>query len=209
MFKPRATANIIFGSNIFKEPKLQHYIAEHAHPSLSDSCTKLENTMAKFEMALRNISDLHGNRFTKEPTSAWNVATVVDNNFSSLACIARANRSYCIGLKNADIEVIFFIFYLLFWTQIQLTNAYCMKANEQSREICDETLNGINIIIFKLLQNHFSVGLLSSKNRITEVGSVMLESGGYCLETPIEKNWWYRLCISLSIQAIDSKIRNF
>uniref|UniRef100_A0A914CM48 Acyl-CoA dehydrogenase/oxidase N-terminal domain-containing protein n=1 Tax=Acrobeloides nanus TaxID=290746 RepID=A0A914CM48_9BILA len=161
MFKPNIVKKLIFGDSRSKDPKLQHYIAEHAHPSLAESCTRLEQTMFRFDGALTNICDMSGKRMVKEPASLWNIATVVENNFAMMACIARANRSYCIGLRNADLE-------------ITMANTYCMKANEQSKEICEEIWNNL---------------LLSTRNREIDIGKAMLEAGGYCIEIPIEKNW--------------------
>lgn len=107
MFKPNSVRRLLFGSQ-FKNPKLTHFIAEHAHPSLSDSCTLLEHSMFRINGALTKLCEFSGTHLKDETASLWNVAQLVEMNFSMIAVIARANRSYCIGLRNSDLEVVFF-----------------------------------------------------------------------------------------------------
>ena len=53
-------------------------------------------------------------------------ANVMEMNLAMLATIARASRSYSIGLHNADLE--------LHWTQ-----SYCNKAMKRSRKYMGES----------------------------------------------------------------------
>ena len=88
-------------------PKLKHFIAEHVHPSLEPACRKLENTMSRLDIALNRIVEDAGTTIKQDVMTLVCLSKILENNMAMIATIARASRSYSIGLRNSDIEVCF------------------------------------------------------------------------------------------------------
>uniref|UniRef100_A0A7E4VCD6 Acyl-CoA_dh_N domain-containing protein n=1 Tax=Panagrellus redivivus TaxID=6233 RepID=A0A7E4VCD6_PANRE len=146
----------------WNNPKLKHFIAEHVHPSLEVACRKLENTMSRLDVALNRIVEDAGSRVKEDVATLWSLSTVLENNLAMVATIARASRSYSIGLRNADIELAWAI-------------AFCHSAARQSESELE------------FLMDHF--GLLRKNPSLVNVGAAVVEFGGYPIERPIERNW--------------------
>ncbi|VDD93954.1 unnamed protein product [Enterobius vermicularis] len=108
--KIRSGAAGLFGSMFGVEwryrenPKLKHYIAEHAHPSLQQPCEDLEYTMSRLNGVIGAIVRREGKTVTRDFFTLTSIANVIEINLAMMATIARASRSYCIGLRNSDIE---------------------------------------------------------------------------------------------------------
>lgn len=89
----------------FHDPKLQHFIAEHAHPSLKEACIHLERTMWRLESLLNLLLTNHGKSIIDDHSVLESISKVVEYNFGMVTTIARSSRSYSIGLRNGDLEV--------------------------------------------------------------------------------------------------------
>jgi acyl-CoA dehydrogenase family protein 9 len=146
----------------WKNPKLKHFIAEHVHPSLEPGCRQLEYTMTRLDTVLSCMVDDSGDHIKQDIVSLTSLSTVLQNNFAMLATIARASRSYSIGLKNCDIE--------LAWAL-----QFCHTAARQSEAELEFILE------------HF--GFVRTNPTIANVGAAVVEFGGYPIERPIERNW--------------------
>uniref|UniRef100_A0A1I7YJI8 NR LBD domain-containing protein n=2 Tax=Steinernema glaseri TaxID=37863 RepID=A0A1I7YJI8_9BILA len=90
------------------------------------------------------------------------LSEVIENNLGMLACIARASRSYSIGLRNADLE--------LAWTIMHCSRTAIKTKTE-----------------LECLSDHF--GIVRHNPTLLNVGRAVLDLGGYCIESPIERNW--------------------
>ncbi|VDK25023.1 unnamed protein product [Anisakis simplex] len=87
------------------DPKLTHFIAEHAHPSLENACRDLEQTMSRLNIVISKLTSDQGKTIQNDFMSLSSICSVVENNLGMVAVISRATRSYSIGLRNADLEV--------------------------------------------------------------------------------------------------------
>ncbi len=105
----------------FDDPKLKHFLAEHAHPSLEVrllplacirhhtylqfACRQLEKNMTRLNLVIKRVLDKQGKHVERDYAVQHGLATVIEHNLAMVAAISRASRSYSIGLRNCDLEV--------------------------------------------------------------------------------------------------------
>ncbi|CEF63471.1 Acyl-CoA dehydrogenase family member 9, mitochondrial [Strongyloides ratti] len=155
----------IFGANSesnFLNPKPKHFIAEHVHPSLQYACKSLEDTMARLDILMDKVVKEEGKIIENDYHTLQLLANIIESNFIMTACITRASRSYSIGLRNSDLE--------LAWTSF-----LCSDLEIKNKETMLSLMQYLNV--FNI--NRSFVG----------IGSSILNSGKYLIESPIEKNW--------------------
>ncbi|KAK5981042.1 Acyl CoA DeHydrogenase [Trichostrongylus colubriformis] len=143
-------------------PKLKHYIAEHAHPSLQAACQDLEFSMSRVHNVISKMVAETGKNVQHDFATLDRLVTVIQNHLVMVAVISRASRSYSIGLRNSDVEIA--------WTTF-----ICARA---SRE---------NWFLLEALNDYF--GLIRLNPSLVNVGKAIFDMGGYQIESPIERNW--------------------
>lgn len=89
------------------------------------------------------------------------LAECVIDVYTMTACISRASRSYCIGLRNAEMELL-------------VATTFCIKAKERVRER-----------VAKIWQGRFNTGDQNKKI----LADIVARSNGYCLEHPLARNF--------------------
>ncbi|VDK63380.1 unnamed protein product [Cylicostephanus goldi] len=143
-------------------PRLTHYIAEHAHPSLQMACQDLEFSISRVNNVITKLINEQGKNLDKDYATLDRLVTVLQNHLAMVAVISRSSRSYSIGLRNSDIEIAWSTF-------------ICSKL---SRE---------NWFLLKELDDYF--GLLRLNPSLLNVGRAVFDMGGYQIESPLERNW--------------------
>ncbi|KHN85677.1 Acyl-CoA dehydrogenase family member 9, mitochondrial [Toxocara canis] len=118
--------------------------------------------MSRLNTVISKLAAEQGKRIETDFGVLCSLSSVVENNLGMVAVISRASRSYSIGLRNADLE--------LAWA---LT--YCCRAARDS------------FTELHTLLDYFH--LVRSSPSLLQIGRAALEMGGYCLESPVEKNW--------------------
>ncbi|TMS37894.1 hypothetical protein L596_004732 [Steinernema carpocapsae] len=166
LLRPKFSFGRIFASadvnSTLHDPKMIHFVAEHAHPSLEPACRALEHSMSRLNAVIGKIAQEQGKTMNADYATISSLSEVIENNLGMLACIARASRSYSIGLRNRELE--------LDWTIM-----YCTRTAVQTKTELE------------CLGDHF--GMVRLNPSILNVGRSVLELGGYCIESPIERNW--------------------
>jgi acyl-CoA dehydrogenase family protein 9 len=81
------------------------YLWEHVHPSLSASAAILEQSAVKFMMSVKANLVNHGRDALTYQTSMKNLAEMAKHIYAMNASIARASRSYSIGLPQSTHEL--------------------------------------------------------------------------------------------------------
>ncbi|KRY44586.1 Acyl-CoA dehydrogenase family member 9, mitochondrial [Trichinella britovi] len=94
------SGDVYRGSFSFK-----HYLHEHLHPSLMDACRFIEEVMCKFDHIIRNQLKLKQKDIEEDSFALKRFCDVGCYLFAMVVAVSRASRSYCIGLKNGDLEV--------------------------------------------------------------------------------------------------------
>ena len=64
--------------------------------------------MSRFNAVLGAVISEQGKAVSTDFATLCSIAQTVENNLAMMASISRASRSYSIGLRNADLEVICF-----------------------------------------------------------------------------------------------------
>ncbi|KAE9420135.1 hypothetical protein Angca_008903, partial [Angiostrongylus cantonensis] len=146
----------------FRNPRLTHYIAEHAHPSLQMACQDLEFSISRVNLIISKLLDERGKNIKHDYATHNRLVTVLQNHLAMVSVISRSSRSYCIGLRNSDLE--------LAWATF----------------ICSR-LSRENWFLLEALNDHFA--LLRLNPSLLNVGRAIFDMGGYQIESPIEKNW--------------------
>lgn len=143
------------------DPKLTLQLHQEVHPSLKPQAEKLELYTLHLKRVVLKMLSKYKKGVVDEQIHLKRLADICTDLFGMTACIARTSRSYSIGLKNADHEMM-------------LTKAFCYEAVEriqtnmkdlraETSENNDDTLENIADTIFK---NH-----------------------GYAAAHPLERNW--------------------
>ncbi|VDO44314.1 unnamed protein product, partial [Haemonchus placei] len=145
-----------------RHPKLTHYIAEHAHPSLQMACQDLEFSMSRVNNVISKLMSEKGKNVQHDFASLERLVTIIQNHLVMTAVISRSSRSYSIGLRNSDIEIAWATF-------------ICSKV---SRE---------NWFLLEALNDYY--GLIRLNPSLLNVGKAVFDMGGYQIESPIERNW--------------------
>uniref|UniRef100_A0A0R3Q4T9 SWIM-type domain-containing protein n=1 Tax=Brugia timori TaxID=42155 RepID=A0A0R3Q4T9_9BILA len=161
----------------FHDPKLQHFIAEHAHPSLKDACINLEHTMWRLESLLNLLLSNHGKSIINDYTALGAISKVIEYNFGMITTIARSSRSYSIGLRNSDLEV--FQLYHVALPSLQLHISWAQL-------YCSEAAN-MSMAELRKLYDYFRFERMNSVH--AKIGESVLNTGEYCIESPITRNW--------------------
>ncbi|GMR50148.1 hypothetical protein PMAYCL1PPCAC_20343 [Pristionchus mayeri] len=145
-----------------QDPKLQHFIAEHAHPSLQVACQELEKSMVRLDAVLTKLLNTEGKQMQVDYQSLERIVQVLENNLVMVCTIARASRSYSVGLRNADAELAWAT-----WLSVERGRDSWHQLNE--------------------LGDFFDLFRLNSS--MLKSGRSVLEWGGYKIESPVERNW--------------------
>lgn len=143
------------------EPKLTHDLAAAVHPTLKPQADILEKCTAQFKKIVEIVLSRHGNRIVEEQLELQRIANIVIDLYAMTACIARSSRSYCIGLRNADHE-------------IMMTKAFCLEANKRIIENVKD-----------LEMGH----VLNNDENLYQICDQLIKSHGYAAEHPLTRNW--------------------
>lgn len=104
------------------------FLWEHVHPALNDQASLLEQAAVKFMLAVKSSLINHGRDIVDYQICLWNLSEIALNIYGMNAAIARASRSYSIGLANASHEM-------------ALTQIQCLESNKIVDEIYKGVLN--------------------------------------------------------------------
>lgn len=66
----------------------------------------LEKLVLKFQIGVETALTKHGKGITNKQLELRRIADVATDIYAMTAVVSRASRSYCIGLRNADHEVL-------------------------------------------------------------------------------------------------------
>lgn len=147
--------------NRLVDPKLTQDLGAAVHPTLKPQAEILEKCTAQFKKIVEIILSRHGNKIVEEQLDVQRIANIAIDLYAMTACIARSSRSYCIGLKNADHE-------------IMLTKAICFEANKR---------------IFENVMDLEKGQVLNNDENIRQICDKIIKANGYAAEHPLTRNW--------------------
>lgn len=153
-------------SRIFKQTSIDHprkklNLEEYLHPSLRGPADGLEFSILRLNAAADILLARHGSLIGEHPVEVTKLAEAAVLCYAMFCSAARASRSYCIGLRNADQEM-------------SLVNYFCFEAAAKVKSIAQEIDSG-------------EYG--TSEHTYKKLGQKLIETKEYHLEHPTARNF--------------------
>ena len=151
----------VFKQTSIEHPKKKFNLDEYLHPSLVTAANFLESSILRLNAAAEILLARHGQHVVQHTVENAKLAEAATLCFAMFAVTARASRSYCIGLRNADQEV-------------HLANVFCFEKSDKVKRIAKEIDNG---------------EYATSEHTFKIIGEKLIEAKEYHLEHPTTRNF--------------------
>lgn len=153
-------------SRIFKQtsidnPKQKFNLEEYLHPSLTAPAKLMESSILRMHASAEILLARHGRLVVQHTVENAKLAEAATLCYAMFAANARASRSYCIGLRNADQEV-------------HLASVLSFEMSDRVLKIAKQIDNG---------------EYATSEHTFKLVGEKLIENGEYHLEHPTTRNF--------------------
>lgn len=143
-------------------PKLTLYLAEHLHPSLKQAAEQLEYCVLRMRFASETLLTRHGLNVAEAYTELGRLAEAATEILTMTAVLARASRSYCIGLRNAEVEM-------------KLASCFVERSKDHVKKLILEIDDGEYLNL-----DHFRVNF----------GKKVLDTNTTLVERPTARTFW-------------------
>ncbi|XP_041988809.1 complex I assembly factor ACAD9, mitochondrial [Aricia agestis] len=143
-------------------PKLTLHLSEHLHPTLLRHAEGLEYAVLRMRYAVETVMARNGAEVEGAATELLRLAEAGSEILAMAASLARASRSYCIGVRNGEIEM-------------KLASCFVDQAKERVRKLIKEIDDG---------------EFLNLDRYRTSFGKKMLESKTELIEKPTVRVFW-------------------
>lgn len=151
----------IFKQTSIQKPKKKYDLEGYLHPSMEAAANFLELSILRMNAAADIILARHGMTVVSHTVEVAKLAEAAMLCYAMFATAARASRSYCIGLRNADQEM-------------NVAMVYCYITSERVKKIAidlDQGEYGTTEHTYKL------------------IGTKLIENKDYHLEHPTTRNF--------------------
>ncbi|RZF41252.1 hypothetical protein LSTR_LSTR010480 [Laodelphax striatellus] len=118
-----------FDNALREDPKLTGELRQMVHPALGADADKLEHCLIRFEYIVKEMMRRWGKELLDRQYELINLSNYATSMLVMTAVLARASRSYCIGLQNADMERV-------------LCSALCHQHHQKVKRIFDDLNDG-------------------------------------------------------------------
>lgn len=142
-------------------PKITMNLGYNLHPSLDPAAQWLEQSIKRIQIATEVGLARYGPGIIERQLDVIRLTDAVVLSYAMFASVARASRAYCIGLRNADYEML-------------IANAFCLDATEKIKQLTKEIENG---------------EYLSNDNNLAKIAKQTFKSKGYFSEHPLTRNF--------------------
>lgn len=161
LYNPSFIFRRLFDTPNIEEPKCTLQLNHHLHPSLDPAAQWLEQSILRLQAVTETLLSRHGVQVIDRQCELQRLATVAVQCYAAFAAVARASRSYCIGLQHADYEML-------------TANAYTFDAQVAVKRLALELSDG-----------PFLTGDMNQQKLAAQV----LRSGGYFAAHPLLRNF--------------------
>ncbi|XP_030381645.1 acyl-CoA dehydrogenase family member 9, mitochondrial [Scaptodrosophila lebanonensis] len=161
LFHPGHIFGKFFATASLENPKTALQLSENVHPTLDPAAQCIEHSVARLQMAVEVMFTRHGSAVVERQTEMRRLADAASTIYAMFACVARASRSYCIGLSLADHEML-------------TASAVCLHGRDHVKALCTEIYNG----------HH-----LNNDNNLLRLSSQITKSKGYFAVHPLTFNF--------------------
>lgn len=161
LFNPGFIFSKVLKPDPMKNPKQTHNLQFNLHPSCDAPAQWLEFSIKRLENGTELLLARHGPEIINFKIEILRVSEVATLCYAMFAAVSRASRAYCIGLKNAESEML-------------LAGSFCLDASER-----------IKLIVHDIQKGEF----LTNDNHYKKIGKQLLKSKEYFPEHPITRNF--------------------
>ncbi|GBP68814.1 Acyl-CoA dehydrogenase family member 9, mitochondrial [Eumeta japonica] len=144
------------------DPKLTLHLEEHLHPTLQIQAKMLEYAVLRMKFACETLLTRHGVDIVSKLTELERLALAGTEVLAMTSVLARASRAYCIGLRNAEIEM-------------KLAQFFVIQSRERVRQLILDIDRGEYTNL-----DHYR----------NEFGRKVLDTGTILVEKPTERVFW-------------------
>lgn len=106
LFNPSFIFKRMFEDTNIENPKITLNLAHHLHQTLFHPAHWLEHSIQRLKIGTETLLSRHGTDILKKQMDVERLSLAAIHTYGIFACLARASRSYCIGLQHSDIELI-------------------------------------------------------------------------------------------------------
>lgn len=157
MMYPEGFFKNLFVGGPFDAIKITKNFIYSLHPSLKHAAEMLEIALKRLQIATQISLSRHGQEIVNAHAEVERLAKCATLLYAMVATVSRASRSYCIGVRYADMEIL-------------LANTFAM-----------ESLNEIKILTEQI---HEGENMTNDMNHKT-IAKQLFESKGYFYENPL------------------------
>lgn len=151
----------LFRQVSIENPKKKFNLEEYVHPTLAPPANFLEFSILRLHAAVDILLARHGAAVVEHTVELAKISQAATLCYAMFASLARASRSYCIGLRNSDQD-------------IRLCSFFCYDSSEKVKKIAKEIDHG-----------EYATG----EHTFKTVGEKLIETKQYHLEHPTTRNF--------------------
>lgn len=129
LFHPAHIFGKFLQSSSIDNPKTKMRLSEHLHPSLEPAAQCVEQSVARLQMCVELLLTRHGSNVVERHNEILRLTDMITNIYAMFCSVSRASRSYCIGLRLADHELL-------------TASTICTHGNDLVKTLCTEIFNG-------------------------------------------------------------------
>ncbi|XP_039287797.1 complex I assembly factor ACAD9, mitochondrial-like [Nilaparvata lugens] len=152
---------IKYDNALKEEPKLPGELRQMVHPSLGVDADKLEVCLIRFDYLVKEMMKRWGKELIDRQYELINLSNYATSMLVMTAVLARASRSYCIGIQNADLER-------------TLCSSLCQQHHKIAMRIFDDLNDG---------------PIDTGRAVLLKVGEDAVDKKGYFFSHPLDRNY--------------------
>lgn len=134
---------------------------EHVHPTLEPAALCLEHSVARLQMCVDLLFTRYGSAIVERHNESRRIADMATTIYAMFASLARASRSYCIGLQHADHEML-------------TAMSVCVDGRDKVLTLTKEIFNG---------------SYVNNDNNLQRLSKQLVKSKGYFAMHPLTYNF--------------------
>jgi acyl-CoA dehydrogenase family member 9 len=161
LMHPKFVLSKIFSGKNIDDPKATLNLNYNLHPSLDPAAQSLEYSTIRLQIATETLLSRYGAGVVDKTAEVTRLTDAVVLLYAMYAATARASRAYCIGLRNADYEML-------------LANTFCLDNAKQIWQLVKDIDKGTHEL------NDYNY---------EKVGKKLFASNKYFLEHPLTRNF--------------------
>lgn len=134
---------------------------EHLHPSLAGPAECIELSVTRLKMCVEMLFNRYGNEIVERQVEIAKLTEIIATCFAMYASASRASRSYCIGLRLADNEIL-------------AAHAICLDGKVRVKILANDIVKGPYV---------------TNDNNLQKLSKQIFRSKSYFIEHPLTYNY--------------------